>query len=151
MVNVPMATDQPGVAGVVIAFVARPQRAVYLTPHDRMDLNAWREAARAAGYDRMNIHEREDGEAGEFGDFLCLYRRGEPWSRCGFARKSKVISVWCCVTGADIGEFPSMATAFAAVLPGATPKPSRPQRTCAVITALRPRVGESANRLGSAD
>ncbi len=145
-----MAMDQPGVAGVVVAFLARHQRAVYLTPLDRMDVCQWRETARSSGYDRMIIHEHELGDDGEFGDFLCLHRRGEAWSRWGFARKGSLVSVWCCLTGADIGEFPSLSAAFEAIMPG-TPVPAqRPKPHLAIVTDLMPRLRRSANRLGSA-
>ena len=136
---------------MVVAFVARPQRAVYLTPLDRMAVCAWRDAARTAGFDRMIIHEREEGECGEFGDFLCLHRRGEAWSRWGFARKGNVISVWCCLTGADLGEFASMPDAFAFVLPGATIAAERSHEpNLCIVTDLTPRLRQATNHLGSA-
>ncbi len=135
---------------MVVAFRGRARPAVYLTPLDRMDLSDWREAARAAGYDRMDIHECEENDDGEYGDFVCLHRRGEAWSRWGFARKGTMINVWCCLTGADIGEFPSITAAFEAVLPGAVAKPHDPEPHQAVITHLTPRLRLSARRLGSA-
>ncbi len=144
-----MGKDQPGVVGVVIAFKASAKSAVYLTSIDRVELNDWREPARAAGYDRLNIHECEGNADGEYGDFVCLYRRGEAWSRWGFARKGTVINVWCCLTGTDIGAFASMTSAFAAVLPGVTATPLLPPRH-AVVTDLLPRLRQSASRLGSA-
>ena len=144
-----MAKDQPGVASVVVAFVARHPLPVYLTPFDRMDICQWHDTIRSAGYDRMVIHEREDGDDGEFGNFLCLHRRGEAWSRWGFARKGALVSVWCCLTGADIGEYASMSAAFEAVLPGAT-IPARRQPSLAIVTDLTPRLRQTASRLGSA-
>jgi hypothetical protein len=149
-VSFPMAKDQPGVASVVVAFVARHRLPVYLTPLDRMDICQWRDATRDAGYDRMVIHEREEGDDREFGDFLCLHRRGEAWSRWGFARKGNVVSVWCCLTGADIGEFASMSEAFEAVLPGTAIPIRHPQPNLGIVTDLLPRLRQTANRLGSA-
>jgi hypothetical protein len=145
-----MGKDQPPVAGVVVSFKTRSRLAVYLTSIDRMELCDWQDAARAGGYDRMNIHECDGDAEGEYGDFVCLHRTGEAWSRWGFARKGAWINVWCCLTGADIGKFPSMAAAFEAVLPGAPLKPYRTQSMSAVVTALVPRLRHSANRLGSA-
>ena len=98
----------------------------------------------------MNIHECDGDTDGEYGDFVCLHRTGEAWSRWGFARKGARINVWCCLTGADIGEFPSMAAAFEAVLPSAPLAPSKPQTNTAVVTAFVPRLRQSANHLGSA-
>ena len=142
-----MAKDQPGIVGIVVAFAVRAKPATYLTPRDRMDLCAWREAVYAAGYEKINIHEREDGDDSDFGDFLCLHRRNEAWSRWGFARKGALVTVWCCLTGADIGEFPTMAAALEAVLPA---KPPRPQPHLAVVTDLSARLRQAGNRLGSA-
>jgi hypothetical protein len=145
-----MVKDQPKVASVVVAFKARSKVAVHLTSIDRMELSDWQEAARAAGYDRMNIHECDGSPDGEYGDFVCLHRRGEAWSRWGFARKGTKINVWCCLTGADIGEFPSVNAAFEAVLPGAIVRPYQPQPRHAVVTDLVPHLRSSSGRLGSA-
>jgi hypothetical protein len=111
-----MSFYQPEVAGVVVDFVSRPQDSAYLTPIDRMDINRWREPARLAGYDRMVIHHREPGDCTEIGDFVSLYRSGEPWSRWGFARSGSSVNAWCCLSGNDIGSFPSLAAAFQGVL-----------------------------------
>jgi hypothetical protein len=145
-----MGKIQPVVTNVIVAFKARSKAAVYLTSIDRMELSCWQEAARAAGYDRMNIHECDGSSNGEFGDFVCLHRRGEAWSRWGFARKGIVINVWCCLTGADIGEFPSVHAAFEAVLPGAIVRPCQPQPRHTVVADLVPHLRSSPGRLGSA-
>lgn len=149
-----MPEHQPGVASVVVAFVARAQLAVYLTPHDRMEICRWGEAARASGYDRMVIHEHETGDNTDFGDFLCLHRRGEAWSRWGFARRGQDVNVWCCLTGADIGEFPSLAAAFQSILSRPSIRPDRLAARLAprlaVVTELRPQLRGTARSLGSA-
>jgi hypothetical protein len=142
-----MGKDQPVVADVVVSFPAQSHFAVYLSALDRLDVAAWREPARKAGYDRMVIYERECGDDAAFGDFLCLHRRGEAWSHWGFARRGCVISVWCCLTGADIGDFSSMSGAFEAVLTGVTIKG---ERRSGMILDLMPRLRQAADRLGSA-
>jgi hypothetical protein len=115
-----------------------------------MDLCRWRDAIRIAGYDRMFIHEREAGEDGSFGNFLCLHRRGEAWSRWGFARKGNSVCAWCCLTGVDIGDYPSLSAAFEAVLTTARAQTRPSQPRPANVTHLLPRSRPSANRLGSA-
>jgi len=112
-----MGISQPEVACSVIPFAAKPRAAAYLNAFDRMEINRWREHARLSGYDRMVIHEREPGDYAEMGNFLSLYRAGEAWSRWVFARKGHALSVWCSVTGVDLGEFPTLAAAFQAVMP----------------------------------
>jgi hypothetical protein len=115
-----------------------------------MDVNHCREAARLAGYDRMVIHEREYGDGSEIGDFVSLHRRGEAWSRWGFARKGRVITAWSCITGADIGDFATLAEAIAAVLPETMALPEMEDRGAAVVTDLMPRLRLVEGHLGSA-
>jgi hypothetical protein len=118
MVGLLMANYQLQVAGIVIPFCPKPRAAAYLTSLDRLEINRWRDHAGQSGYDRMVIHEREPGDFAEMGNFLCLYRQGEAWSRWVFARNGGVVNAWCSVTGADLGEFSSLAAAFQAVMPG---------------------------------
>ncbi len=79
----------------------------------------------------MVIHDREPGDFADMGNFLSLYRVGESWSRWVFARQGSVVTVWCSLTGADLGEFRNLDAAFQAVLPA----PS----------GLRPAVPEAPN------
>ena len=112
------------VEGIVISFTRRmasttaPANASCFTPRDRMDVSDWRDAARAAGYDRMVIHNRDYGDAQEVGDFLSMSRRGQSWSRWGFARQGRFVNGWCCLTSMDMGRFDSLNDALGAVLAG---------------------------------
>ncbi len=83
-----------------------------------MQVSFWQDRARHAGYDRMVIHDRDEGDASEVGNFLSVYLHGQAWSRWGFARCGASVRAWCCLTGADIGEFGSMNEALSVVLRG---------------------------------
>ena len=114
---------QPRVAGTVVSFArhgslttAAMAFAACFTPRDRMEVSDYREAAKAVGYDRMVIHDRDYGDAQEVGNFLSVYRRGESWSRWGFARQGRTISSWCCLTSMDMGQFCSLGEALSTVL-----------------------------------
>ncbi len=117
-----MPLRQPALANTVISFALHAARSsciaheTCLTPQDRMQVNSWRDRARQAGYDRMVIHDRDEGDASEVGNFLSLYARGQAWSRWGFARSGGRVRAWCCLTGTDVGEFVSLSEAFQAVL-----------------------------------
>jgi hypothetical protein len=67
----------------------------------------------------MVIHDRDEGDACEVGNFLSVYRCGQAWSRWGFARAGRAIRAWCCLTGADVGQFACLDDALAAVLEAA--------------------------------
>ena len=159
-----MASSQPEVAADIIAFSSYLHRRIQnltgcLTPKDRLDLSNWRVAAGLAGFDRMIIHDREEDDASEVGNFLSVYRRGEAWSRWGFARRGAKIRAWCSVSWVDKGEYDTLAQAFEDVLGVVGPisaatditvLASTEQRS-AVITDLLPRLHAcSANRFGSA-
>ena len=122
-----------------------------------MEMTEWQDAARLAGFDRMVIHDRDEGDALEVGNFLSVHRRGEAWSRWGFAREGAAIRAWCCLTGADVGEFATMSEALTAVLHGmskathrrASARPAgRAGGRSAVVTDLMPRIAQRS--LGSA-
>ena len=142
------------VAGTVISFALHASRAPSevqgscLTPQDRMQVSFWQDRARQAGYDRMVIHDRDEGDASEVGNFLSVYLRGQAWSRWGFARAGSCIRAWCCLTGADIGEFHSMNEALGAVLPGASDagarETSRQSASNLVHLSFPKRVGSAA-------
>ena len=150
-----MAQLQPEVAGNVVAFPQRKiRRAVSsmfcLTPLDRVDVTVWQDRARLAGYDRMVIHDRDDGDAAEVGEFLSVYRRGDAWSRWGFARVGLAVRAWCCLTGADMGEFDTLGDAFTAVLHRAGAfkarrrKVARTMTSVAVVTRIDRSLGSAA-------
>ena len=75
-----------------------------------------RERARLEGFDRLVVHDRDNGDASEVGEFLTVYRSGEAWSRWGFARAGNAVRAWCSLTGVDVGEFRTLREAFGAVL-----------------------------------
>jgi hypothetical protein len=137
-----MGNYQPKVACTVLPFAVKPRAAAYLTSIDRMEINRWRDHARGSGYDRMVIFEREPGDFAEIGNFLCLYRDGEAWSRWVFARKGSVVSAWCSVTGVDLGEFASLAAAFQAVMPAGAGllQNADGYDACGVVTDFLPRL-----------
>lgn len=119
-----MPSTQSALAGTVISFALHAARVPpvaqgsCLTPQDRMQVGFWQDRARQAGYDRMVIHDRDEGDASEVGNFLSVYLRGQAWSRWGFARSGAYIRAWCCLTGADVGEFTSINEAMTSVLRG---------------------------------
>ena len=146
-----MAPTQSAVEGVVVSFAFHAARAPSalqgscLTPHDRIDVTAWQERAGQAGFDRMVIHDRDDGDASEVGNFLSVYRSGQAWSRWGFARSGRRLRAWCCLTGADVGEFDSMADALEQVLcslPAKAPVP--PVATNLIYLPRAVRMGSAA-------
>jgi hypothetical protein len=146
-VGLAMGRSQPKVACLVLPFSPRPRTTAFLTPLDRMEIHRWRDHARGLGYDRMVIHDREPGDFSEMGNFLSLYRAGESWSRWVFARKGSVISVWCSLTGADLGEFRNLEAAFQAVLPAPGGlRPSLPEGAePSVIMHFPPRMRHAAS------
>ena len=121
-----------------------------LTPRDRMDISDWRDTARTAGYDRMIIHDRDDGDAQEVGDFLSVYRSGESWSRWGFARQGGAIIGWCCLTSTDTGQFGSLAEALGTVLGCGAQMMLPAIDRSAVVTELAARRRACERSLGSA-
>ena len=113
-----------------------------------MQVSFWQDRARQAGFDRMVIHDRDDGDASEVGNFLSVYLSGQAWSRWGFARAGASIRAWCCLTGADVGEFASMNEALAAVLRGAAgdacDEPDGAEASNLVYLSFPKRVGSAA-------
>ncbi len=97
-----------------------------LSMRDRMDVTYWQESARQFGYDRLVIHERTECDPPEVGSVLSIYRSGEAWSRWGVARCGATVLAWCSVSGADLGQFATVAEALGTLFGGASPPP-RPQ------------------------
>ncbi len=149
-----MVEFQRQVASNVVAFIRRLSPtghapACRLTPRDRMEITGWHDAARLAGYDRLVIHDRDVGDAIEVGNFLSVYRRGDAWSRWGFARSGVSIHAWCCLSGADVGTFDTLGDALNEVLNGPgpvrmTPAKMLPARVSepreGIVTALMTRL-----------
>jgi hypothetical protein len=111
-----MVSPQSEVASNVVSFVPKPMSDTSLTPRDLMDVARWRSHAGRLGYDRIVVHEHEQGDGADIANFVMLHRSGEAWSRWGFARDGLIVRAWCCLTGADIGEFASVSDAFVAIL-----------------------------------
>ena len=160
-----MSVFQPQVDNVVAfaskqAVPAAAVEATCLTPRDRIEVSSWHDAARLAGYDRLVIHDRDCGDAQEVGNFLSAYRRGDAWSRWGFARSGTVIRAWCCLSGADVGEFSNLGEALATVLNRMAPDrrgrskvvpiSRQVEGRANVVTYLAPRLKACAQSLGSA-
>ena len=136
----------------VVAFATYHRRRVqitasHLTSRDHLDMSNWTEAAGRAGFDRLVIHDREEDDASEVGNFLCAYRRGEVWSHVSFARHGGKIRAWCGLSWVDMGEYDTLAEAFGAVLGVAGPEAAAPEVAMlpgmghlgAIVTDLVPR------------
>jgi len=100
---------------VVIPFPSPARWGNRLTVRDRIAVLGWTDAARRSGYDRVVISERRPEDDPQFGDVLSLYRAGECWAAWGIARQGDAVRVWHCGSGADLGDFPTVETALAAI------------------------------------
>ncbi len=115
----------------VISFPSLPARkpatgaGLGLSTRDRIEVVLWEDRARAAGFDRMVPHERDENDAPEVTAFLMVHRTGQAWARWGFTRTAGGVLAWCCLTGADVGYFDTMAAAFNAVLMDVAPAEPR--------------------------
>lgn len=112
-----MASSPP--TAVVIPFPAMTR----LTMKDRIQVLALTDAAREVGYDRLLIRDRHPQDDPQLGDFLAIYRRGEPWATWGVARQGPSLQVWRCATGADFGEFRTIQEALGAIVAAPAPEP----------------------------
>jgi len=103
-------------ASNVIAFRPANNPGARLSLRDRMDVIAWRDPANTLGYDRLVIHERSSCDPPELDSFLGIYRRGEAWASWNLARCGAGVLAWCSRSGADVGQFASVADALEALL-----------------------------------
>ncbi|MBV9782862.1 MAG: hypothetical protein JO264_03500 [Acidisphaera sp.] len=101
---------------IVIPFPRHLALSSRLTVRDRMDVLAWEDAARRRGYGRFVITARTPYDDPPIGDYLSIYRAGDPWASFGVARHGRVVRAWRCGSGADLGEYETTAQALAAVL-----------------------------------
>ena len=85
-----------------------------LTMADRIEALQW-EATRAQHGARLAFHYWSSTNAHEGGDYISIYRGDDRWAAWGATRCGRSISVWRCATGADLGQFPTMREALAAV------------------------------------
>lgn len=101
--------------GVVVGF---PQRAPVsppvprLTLRDRVETLRWAEATRSRGIARAAIHA---GDGAQIGDFVLIYLIDALWASWVIGRTPGGYCLWRAGSGADIGCYPSLAAAFAAV------------------------------------
>ena len=82
------------------------------TLRDREDLEEW-----------SSIHHRVSICTSDMGSFAMVYEAGRPWASWGVVRQGRSVLLWECVTLADIGSFPSMIDALAAVPVDEFPSP----------------------------
>ncbi len=97
----------------IIPFPAQPGTANRFTAADRMELLRWE--ARDQGGVRLAIYARRHDDPPEVGEFASIYPPDEPWAAWGAVRQGRAISVWRAGDGRDIGRFPTMGEALAAV------------------------------------
>jgi hypothetical protein len=109
--------------GAEIIPFRKPAGGARLSMRDRMDVTYWQESARQFGYDRLVIHERAPCDPPDVDSFLSIYRRGEAWSRWGVARCGSTVLAWCSVSGADLGQFATVAEALGTLFAGSSPPP----------------------------
>ena len=108
-----------------------------LTARDRIDVVLWQDRARAAGFDRMVTHERDENDAPEVTAFLMVHRTGQTWARWGFTRTPVGVLAWCCLTGADVGTYDTMSAAFDAVLLDVRPGEIQPGKLVPFVRPVR--------------
>lgn len=85
------------------------------TVADRVALQGWSTRAALIGYSRVVIEPGMPGAAPDRASYALIYERNDPWSRWGLAREHGRIVAWCSRTGADLGEWDTMAAALAAL------------------------------------
>ena len=99
---------------VVIAFPERRARPATrrLTLSDRVEALRWAETAQARGVSRAAIHAGGDAQ---IGDFILVYLTGALWASWVIGCKPAGYCVWRAGSGADIGCYATLRTAFDAV------------------------------------
>jgi hypothetical protein len=99
----------------IVPFVNKAYTANRFTAMDRIHALDWDMTNAAPAGARLAIHARRDDDAPEVGEYLSIYRANERWAAWGAARQGPVITVWHGPSGSDLGHFPSMKDALAAV------------------------------------
>lgn len=82
---------------------------------DRLALQSWGRRAAATSYGRVHIEPPRPGAGPDSAAFALIYRRDDPWSRFGLSRGPAGITVWDSLTGQDLGDYPTMEAALAAL------------------------------------
>ena len=114
-----MSSDPSVPTAAVIPFVACASGNRF-TATDRMELLRWQ--AQDDQDMRLAIHRRLEGDPPEVGEFASIYPRGGPWAAWGAVRQGRDISIWRSRDGRDIGRFPTMTEALAAVSERSEPR-----------------------------
>ncbi len=117
-----MSSDPPIPTAIVIPFAACTSGNRF-TAADRVELLRWQ--AQEAHEVRLAIHRRLESDPPEVGEFASIYPRGGPWAAWGAVRQGRDISIWRSRDGRDIGRFPTMTEALAAVSGRAELQPRR--------------------------
>lgn len=93
-----------------------------LTVVDRIEALRWQDSAAGPSGTRLAIYHvdgEDTAETGHYsGDYISIYRGDDEWAAWGAARSGDRISVWRSATGVDLGHFPTMREALAAVRSG---------------------------------
>ena len=108
-----MSSDPAVQTADIIPFVAFVGARGHFTAADRIELLQWQ--AQEAHEMRLAIHRRVEGDPPEVGEFASIYPRNDRWAAWGAVRQGRDISIWRSRDGRDIGRFPTMTEALAAV------------------------------------
>jgi hypothetical protein len=105
----------PRESAKILRFPTRPRIENYLTLLDRTQALRWQADEATRHGVRLAIHQRQQDDPPEIGDFVSIYRLNEMWAAWGVARRGASLRLWRSATGADIGEFATMREALAVV------------------------------------
>lgn len=118
------------------------------TLRDRLDLDRWAEIAQARGGARLAVHERQDGDPSDVGNYAAVYAAGCCWSSWGLSRRPGGIVVWNSATGRDRGRFASVHEALSWVLDRRPAPECAPSPTQAEHSGRQPRTVRLAGPRG---
>jgi hypothetical protein len=122
------------VVSQVVAFPVGPKSGYCLTQFDISEARRW--AVNMRSFFRLVVCDDHE-DVDEIGDFLLFHRVNETWSAWGLARRGTHIVMWNSLSGVDVGNFPSVATALDAIDVGLSERASS-----TVIRPLKRRRGE---------
>ncbi len=113
----------------IVPFPVRQSQPSRLTSLDRIQALTWDGAQAGLASARLLIHDRQPADGPEVSDYVGIYPAGGHWADWGVARAGASLTVWHAPTGSDLGSFPTMHDALAAVACAAIRPPPRLQRT----------------------
>jgi hypothetical protein len=99
----------------ILPFPLRTRQSHRFTVNDRIQAAQWEVTHAMPAGARLEIHDRRWDDAPEVGDYISIYRACDRWTVWGLARDGAHITVWNASTSADLGSFPTMTEALAAV------------------------------------